>query len=61
MQHLFFACENCSTFTEKLNFNSIKDLLVEENVIGMKYIVAKLISSWCQDTSEYLKKLGSIP
>ena len=61
MQHLFFACENCSTFKEKLNFNSIKDLLVEENVIGMKYIVAKLISSWCQDTSEYLKKLGSIP
>ena len=32
MQHLFFACENCSTFKEKLNFNSIKDLLVEENV-----------------------------
>ena len=56
MQHLLYVCENCFIFKEKFDFNSIEDLLVERNVIGMKYLVAKLISSWCQDTSEYLKK-----
>lgn len=61
MQHLLFDCENSLIFKETFSFMSIKDILQFENIFGLKYIVAKLISSWCQETSEYLKKLGSIP
>lgn len=61
MQHLFFDCEDSEKFKIKFNFDCLEDILNMENTLGLKYLVAKLISSWCQETSEYLKKLGSIP
>ena len=45
------------TIRSKLPMTNINQLIKDTNTLGLKFIVAKLISSWVEEESIYITKL----
>ena len=56
-KHLFYECSTDETIRSKLPMTNINKLIEDRNTLGLKFLVAKLISSWAEEESSYMTKL----